>query len=71
MSLADRIAIASPQVSALCVEASEFPQLAQRFDVQGVPRTVVNRSGAFVGALPEEQFVSAVLDLAGVAVDAG
>jgi hypothetical protein len=26
----------------------------------------VNRSGAFVGALPEQQFVAAVLDLAGV-----
>jgi hypothetical protein len=26
----------------------------------------VNRSGAFVGALPEEQFVSATLELAGV-----
>jgi hypothetical protein len=26
----------------------------------------VNRSGAFVGALPEQEFVAAVLDLAGV-----
>ena len=71
MSLGNRMAIASRQVSTICVEASEFPQLAQRFDVQGVPRTIVNRSGAFVGALPEARFVSGVLDLAGVAVDAG
>jgi len=66
VSLADRMAIASPRVSAVAVEASEFPALAQRFSVQGVPRTVVNRSGSFVGALPEAQFVDAVLNLAGV-----
>ena len=69
MSLADRMAIASPRVSALAVEASEFPALAQRFSVQGVPRTVVNRAGSFVGALPEPQFVSTVLGLAGVGAD--
>ena len=66
MSLADRMAIASPNVSAVTVEATEFPELARQFAVQGVPRTVVNRSGAFVGALPEQQFVAAVLELAGV-----
>ena len=66
MSLADRMAIASPNVSAVTVEATEFPDLARQFSVQGVPRTVVNRGGAFVGALPEQQFVAAVLDLAGV-----
>jgi thioredoxin-like negative regulator of GroEL len=65
VSLADRMAIASPHVSAVEVEASEFPGLAQQFSVQGVPRTVVNRSGSFVGALPEPQFVSTVLRLAG------
>jgi hypothetical protein len=27
---------------------------------------VVNRQGAFVGALPEQQFVASVLELAGV-----
>lgn len=71
MSLANRLTIASPQVSAVSVEASEFPQLAQQFGVQGVPRTVVNRAGAFVGALPEEQFVDAVLELGGVGAVGG
>jgi Thioredoxin domain len=66
VSLADRMAIASPTVTALTVEATEFPELARRFMVQGVPRTVVNRGGAFVGALPEQRFVDAVLELAGV-----
>lgn len=66
MSLANRMALASSQITAISVEATEFPDLAQRFGVQGVPRTVVNRQGAFVGALPEQQFVSSVLGLAGV-----
>jgi thioredoxin-like negative regulator of GroEL len=66
VSLADRMAIASPNISAVTVEATEFPDLARQFGVQGVPRTVVNRGGAFVGALPEQQFVAAVLELAGV-----
>lgn len=66
MSLANRLAIASDRVRAVCVEANEFPELSRRFDVQGVPRTVVNRVGAFVGALPEPNFVAGVLELAGV-----
>lgn len=67
MSLANRMAVASPNVSARTIEASEFPDMSRRFGVQGVPRTVVNEQGAFVGALPEAQFVAAVLELAGVA----
>ena len=66
MSLANRLAIASDRVRAVCVEANEFPELSRRFDVQGVPRTVVNRGGAFVGALPEPHFVAGVLELAGI-----
>ena len=69
MSLANRMTLASPHVSARTIEASEFPDLSRRFGVQGVPRTVVNEEGAFVGALPEAQFVAAVLELAGVSGD--
>ena len=63
------MAIASPSVRALTVEANEFPGLSREFQVSGVPRTVINRGGAFVGALPEEQFVTTTLKLAGVAVE--
>ena len=69
MSLANRMAVASPRVSARTIEASEFPDLSRKFGVQGVPRTVVNEQGAFVGALPEAEFVAAVLELAGVTPD--
>ena len=63
-SMANRMALASPKVRSLVVEANEYPELSERFRVQGVPRTVVNRSGAFVGALPEAAFVESVLKLA-------
>lgn len=63
-SMANRMALASPNVRSLVVEANEYPELADRYQVQGVPRTVVNRSGAFVGALPEATFVDSVLRLA-------
>lgn len=71
MSLANRMALASERVRALTVEANEFPELSERFGVQGVPRTVINREGAFVGAMPEAQFVASALRLAGVATDSG
>lgn len=62
------MALASPQIKAVCVEANEFPYLSNQFRVRGVPHTVVNRKAAFVGALPEADFVAAVLEGAGVAV---
>ncbi len=61
--------MASPHVHALTVEANEFPALAQQFGVQGVPRTVVNRQAAIVGALPEDRFVTSLLGLAGVQLE--
>ena len=66
MSLANRMTMASDRVRAVTVEANEFPELAREFAVSSVPRTVVNRTGTFVGALPEVQFVGTVLKLAGV-----
>jgi hypothetical protein len=63
------MALASPQIKAICVEANEFPQLSNQFRVRGVPHTVINRRAAFVGALPEQDFVTAVLEGAGVLVE--
>jgi predicted DsbA family dithiol-disulfide isomerase len=60
------MALASPRVRSVVVEANEFGAMSDRFGVQGVPHTIVNRAGAFAGALPEERFVESVLTLAGV-----
>ncbi len=66
MSLANRMALASPLIRAVCVEANEFPQLSNQFRVRGVPHTVINRKASFVGAIPEPDFVMAVLEGAGL-----
>ncbi len=43
------------------VEVSEFIDLAQRYQVQAVPKTVINDRVEFTGALPEPRFVQEVL----------
>ena len=58
VSLAHRLALASPWVRADMVEASEFPDLAERYQVYGVPRTVINDAIAVEGAVPESQLLN-------------
>ena len=59
--LAHRLAVESPLIQASCVEATEFMDLTRRFNVTGVPKTIVNDSIEILGALPEEQFVRTVV----------
>jgi glutaredoxin-like protein len=56
--LAHALAMASDRVSADMVEVSEFPQLAVKYQVQGVPRTVINETIVQEGAAPEEMLIS-------------
>lgn len=48
-------------MSASVIEATSFPDLAQRFQVTGVPKTVVDDRIEIMGALPEAEFVAQVL----------
>jgi glutaredoxin-like protein len=59
--LAHQMAVESEHVRADMVEATEFPHLAQRYGVYGVPKTVVNETVSFEGAVPEPVFLSYVL----------
>ena len=61
MRLAQHMAIASPRVKAECIEATEFPELSQRYQVMAVPKIVINDRVQFEGALPEKEFLDAVL----------
>lgn len=58
---AHQIAFESDSVTADMVEATEFPQLAQRYHVMGVPKTVINDTSSFDGSVPEEHFIDHVL----------
>jgi len=51
----------SSRVRADVIEVQEFPQLAQMYSVSGVPKTVINDSVEFVGAVPEEVFMEHIL----------
>jgi len=62
VTLAHRMAVESPNISATCVEASEFHDLSRQYRVTGVPKTVSSVGAEILGALPEEQFVSGVLE---------
>jgi predicted DsbA family dithiol-disulfide isomerase len=51
------MAFASPHITAYAVEATEFPDLARRYKVTGVPKTVVDDEVEILGALPQDAFV--------------
>ena len=51
---AHQMAMESPLVEAEMVEATEFPDLSNRYQIMGVPDTVINEgAGKVVGAVPE------------------
>lgn len=59
--LAHQFAMESELVEAEMVEATEFPDLADRFNVSGVPQTTINMgAGTVVGAAPEQQLVEEI-----------
>jgi hypothetical protein len=55
------MAFESPQITAACVEATEFMDLSRKYRVTGVPKTIVNGTVEILGALPEDAFVRAAL----------
>ncbi len=55
------MAVASEHITADVVEITEFPELAQRYHVYGVPKVVINDTVEFEGALPEPRFLLEVL----------
>ncbi len=61
MRLAQHMAVASDRVTATAIEATEFPDLSNAYRVSAVPKIVINDRVEFEGALPEAQFLDAVL----------
>ncbi len=62
VTLAHRMAVESPNISATCVEASEFHDLSRQYRVTGVPKTVSSVGAEILGALPEDDFVRGVFE---------
>jgi len=60
------MAFASPHITATAVEAIEFPDLARKYQVSGVPKTIVSANGTEVeilGAIPPDAFIDQALSI--------
>ena len=60
IALANQIAIESPLVSTTAIDATEFPDLVRRYNVTGVPKTIINDTVEIMGAVSEEELVTAL-----------
>jgi hypothetical protein len=57
------MAFASEHITAIAVEATEFPDLARKYQVSGVPKTIVNDQVEILGAVPQPAFVEQALSV--------
>jgi len=55
------MAIESSRVTADVIEANEFPELSDAYNVSGVPKIVLNDRVELLGSQPESRFLQAVL----------
>lgn len=58
---AHKFAYLNDNIKADMVEATEFPHLSQRYNVRGVPRTIVNETDFIEGAAPEQTVLNKIL----------
>jgi len=59
---AHRLAFENGFVTSDMVEATEYPQLSNRYAVRTVPKVVINDNAGFEGAIPDELFVQHILN---------
>jgi glutaredoxin-like protein len=67
--LAHQMAVESEFIRADMVESIEFLQLSRDHGVMGVPKTVLNDTMSFDGAVPEAEFLAHVLEAAEAPAD--
>jgi glutaredoxin-like protein len=60
-AVAHKLAIESDMVKSDVIETSEFPDLALKYNVIGVPKIMINEMVEFVGAFNEDLFAEHVL----------
>ncbi len=57
--------MANEHIIAEMIELSEFPHIAVKYNVQTVPKVVINEEHSLVGSVPDIEFVQAVLKAIG------
>jgi len=60
VQLAHATAIENKNITADMIEITEFPHLAQKYQIHGVPKTIINEDIHVEGAVPEFRFVQEV-----------
>jgi len=63
--LAHKFAMESDLITADMIESIEFPHLANKYQVYGVPRTVINETVHQEGAVPEPMMLAKLLEALG------
>jgi len=61
-----QLAMSSDKITADVYEAQEFPELAQRYEVRGVPMTLVDDGAPIMGNVGGARLLQAVLQSGGV-----
>ena len=60
IALANQLAVESPLVSTVAIDAAEYPDLVRRWLVNGVPKTIINDGVEIMGTASEEELVAAI-----------
>ena len=60
VSAAHKFAFLNRNIKADMVEATEFPHLSYKYNVKGVPRTVINEDDFIEGAAPEDMLLDKI-----------
>lgn len=60
VALSYEMAYANPNIRADGIESSEFPQLAIKYQVAGVPRTVINEDTSLEGVVSPDMLLQAI-----------
>jgi glutaredoxin-like protein len=60
-AIAHKLAIESDFIKAVVIESSEFPDLALKYNVIGVPKVIINEKTEMIGAFNEDLFAEHVV----------
>lgn len=56
-----KLAVASDNINVDIIDAVDFLEVSEKYDVRGIPMTVVNDENSFYGALDVEEYVENIL----------
>lgn len=62
VEVAHKFAFENDLITAQMINAQEFPHLANKYGVYAVPKVIINDKISFEGALPEESFLSHIIE---------